>query len=92
MRKITREAASALLNRRAYRKANTEVAAGFLYLHGTAIAECREDGLWITVGDWNTLTTRERLNGLRGVRVSVSRGQLHLNGEPWDGRWKKIEN
>ncbi len=43
------------------------------------------DKVYITTAGWNTVTTKERLNGLKGVRVSTRGGVLMLNGEPWDG-------
>lgn len=35
---------------------------------------------------------QQALNALPGVRVWTSKGQLYLNGEPWDGKWTTIKN
>ena len=44
----------------------------------------------ITTAGWNTVTTRERLNGIPGVSVHQSKHVLHLNDEPWDGAWTEV--
>jgi len=56
-----------------------------LRLHGNPIAYLSKDGLQISTCGWNTVTTRERLNGLPGVHVIQRKGQLYLNGEAWSG-------
>lgn len=76
MRKITEQAAMAFVCRRNFRQSNTQVIfkdGGLasdtvaLLLHGNAIA-LREGGqLAISLAGWDTLTTRERLNGLLDV-------------------------
>jgi hypothetical protein len=62
-----------------------------LYLHGNPIIQVRLDGVYIQTCGWNTITTRERLNGLPKVRVYSHKRQLHLNGAPWDGNWIKVD-
>lgn len=61
-----------------------------LFLHANPIARHTEKGLEITDAGWDTNTTRERLNGLRGVRVYRRKGQLILNGKEWDGAWVNV--
>jgi hypothetical protein len=70
-----------------------------LRLHGNTIARRWEvavavDGsnAWteITTAGWNTVTTRERLNGIPGVAVHQSKHVLHLNDEPWHGAWAEV--
>lgn len=56
-----------------------------LYLHGNKIAQHTSEGLEIDSCGWNSNTTRERLNGLKGVRVTTKLGQMYLNGKKWDG-------
>lgn len=97
MRKITKEAVHAFLNGTDYKNANTEVTRGALFLHGNKIAEFQSlfpaDGnknINITLSGWNTNTTRERLNGLPGVKVTTKKGQAYLNGKPWNGEWITI--
>lgn len=98
MRKITQEAVYAFENDIAYKSGNTTVKDGAMFLHGNKIAEFeslfKNDGnrnINITLAGWNTNTTRERLNGLNGVRVTTKKGQAYLNGEKWDGEWITIK-
>ena len=91
MRKVTRETVYAFLRRESLKMSNTHTDGTTLYLHDNAIARFDDKGqLWITTAGWNTVTTRERLNGLPGVSVFVRRGRLHLNDEPWNGDWVRI--
>ncbi len=90
MRKITDRVVGAFQYRTADKLANTESTGEALYLHGNEIARWdRTDlkGLWITNAGWPSNTTRERLNGLKGVRVSQKAGVQYLNGKVWDGDW-----
>lgn len=65
----------------------------YLKLFGNMIATLDENReLFITTADWNTRTTRERLNGLSGVRLGTSKGQLYLNNVPWDGKLINIKD
>ena len=93
MRSITNKAIQAFKSARNFRNGNTEVQshndATHLFLHGNAIA-CHIDGegLSINLCGWNTPTTRERLNGLPGVRLHTKQGQAFLNGNPIDSnKW-----
>tara|TARA_R100001443_G_C3336790_1_gene173606 strand:+ start:840 stop:1202 length:363 start_codon:yes stop_codon:yes gene_type:complete len=62
-----------------------------LRLHGNVIATLSNDGMTISTCGWNTVTTRERLNGLPGVHVTQRNFELFLNGEPWDGQRTKVD-
>jgi hypothetical protein len=89
MRKITNNAINAFLAGRNFKESNTEIKSNcngvYMYLFDNLIA-CRVgDRLQITTAGWNTVTTRERLNGLPNVSVSQRKGQLYLNGTEWDG-------
>jgi hypothetical protein len=43
-------------------------------------------------GDFaHNYTTRKKINLIPGVNVSILKGVLYLNGEIWDGLWKKIQ-
>jgi hypothetical protein len=55
------------------------------------IAERRQGGLWITNAGWQSTTTKERLNGLSGVRINQVRGQWYLNGNAWNGEWVNVD-
>lgn len=79
MRKITREAAMAFACYENFRQSNTQVIfkdggtastwddTVTLELHGNAIARREGGQLSISLTGWDTLTTRERLNGLLDV-------------------------
>jgi hypothetical protein len=101
MRKITTEAVQAFMNGKNYTNGNTTVqsfksnvtsdgAYTEMRLHSNKIAYQNRDGLFITLAGWNTTTTRERLNGLPGVRVNTKLGQAFLNGKKWDGEWIQV--
>ena len=98
MRKITKETVYAFENNEKFKKQNMVVNELGMYLHNHKIAEFVsrirfEDGnknINITLAGWNTNTTRERLNGLEGVRVTTKHGQAYLNGEKWNGDWITI--
>jgi hypothetical protein len=63
-----------------------------LKLHGNAIAR-RDVGstdFEVCDGGWTSNTTKERLNGLPGVRVNQKAYAWYLNGVEWDGSWTWI--
>lgn len=95
-RKITVEAVNAFMSARQFFKDNTTVTIEDeivkLRLHGNLIA-CREVGsntIEVSNAGWFSTTTKERLNGLPGVSVCQRKGVWYLNGEEWNGEWKKI--
>jgi hypothetical protein len=95
MRKITKEAVSAFLERKPFRKSNMSVEANGnefrLKLHGNTIASIDELGvLSVSNAGWRSNTTKERLNGIPGVRVHQRNWNWFLNGVEWDGSWKRI--
>jgi hypothetical protein len=63
-----------------------------LYLFDNIIAEHREDGLYVSNAGWFSKTTKERLNGLTGVRIYQSKKKWYLNGNEWDGEWTKVND
>lgn len=94
MRKITRDAVEAFYEGRNFKRSNTEVVVGKyvvdLFLFDNRIAYRLLDqptNLQITNAGHSTATTKERLNGLRNVRIVQRRGVWYLNGYPWDGSW-----
>lgn len=87
MRNITSRICDAFQSRRSLKIDNSRTDGTSLWLFDNKIAEWRAGVLCITTAGYNTNTTRERLNGLRGVRVQKSRGKLYLNGTLWDGDW-----
>ena len=95
MRKITKEAVSAFLERKPFRKSNMRVeeigGEWRLKLHGNSIANIDEIGvLSISNAGWASNTTKERLNGIPGVRIHQKNWTWYLNGVEWDGTWKRI--
>ena len=95
MRKITKEAIDAFLSRRSFSKSNMRVIETYgvwkLQLHGNTIAVLDElDVLSVSNAGWSSNTTKERLNGLPGVRVNQKNWNWYLNGVEWDGSWKRI--
>jgi len=98
MRKITREASEAFFNRNSFRKSNTEVRVGdgmtILSLWGNDIARINQSGdvFEISNGGWDSRTTKERLNGLRGVSINQKNYTWYLNGKEWDGRWVSVND
>ena len=62
-----------------------------LKLHGNTIATIDELGvLSVSNAGWASNTTKERLNGIPGVRVHQRNWNWYLNGVEWDGSWKRI--
>lgn len=96
MRIITKKAIEAFLKGVHFGLDNTQVlvydSVIHLVLHGNLIAQRdRKTGsIRTTTAGWNTLTTRERLNGIPGVSVTTKAGQLYLNGIIWSGDWKTV--
>lgn len=94
MRKVTQEACRAFMCGYKFNGGNTQVLCTVngnyeMYLHGNMIA--RRNGnmntFEITLAGWETVTTRDRLNGLPGVSVCQRKGEQFLNGKPWNGEW-----
>lgn len=90
MKQITRQVVSAFMQGGAKKVSNTQTDGKSLWLFGNKIAEHREDGLYITNCGWMSKTTKERLNGIDGVTINQSKGKWYLNGEEWDGDWKRV--
>lgn len=95
MRKITKQAIEAFENGYNFKSRNTEVNAthhnvGY-YLHDNLIAIKSGDKIEVSLAGWNTPTTRERLNGIKGVSIHTRKGQAYLNGNPIDdSKWYTI--
>lgn len=99
MRKITSESVNAFLNAKEFKKSNMSVEVlpnvTVLKLFGNEIAYLYNDPqktLSITDAGWETVTTKERLNGIPNVKISQIKGQWHLNGVEWDGKLIDINN
>jgi hypothetical protein len=92
MRKITREIVFAFEHGISQKIGNSRTDGRSLWLFDNKIAEKRADGLWITNAGWDSNTTKERLNGLNGVRVQQVRGRWFLNGTAWNGEWVNVSD
>ena len=98
MRKITEQASAAFIAEIKFSGSNTVVAIdnGFtsMYLFGNKIAKKNNETgeTLVTNANWNTPTTRERLNGIPGVHASQVKGEAILNGNNWDGKWTVIKS
>ena len=99
MRKITAQAIGCFLTGKPMCSGNTSVelsplgAVVVLKLHGNAIARYDVGDiktLEVCNGGWSSNTTKERLNGLPGVRVHQKDWDWYLNGAQWDGDWKAV--
>ena len=92
MRKITINSIEAFNSNENFKSSNTEVVTDnhttFLKLHGSTIAikNIATNELKITNCGWETTTTKERLNGLEGVRINAKNFVWYLNGEAWNGK------
>ena len=89
-RKISVEAADALMKGYKYKNSNTEVKKLIseiyaLVLHGTEIAwhDLDAGDLLVHDGDYPSTVTKERLNALPNVQVNTQQGDLYLNGKMW---------
>jgi hypothetical protein len=85
MRKITQQAINAFNNKEIFSKDNTRVDVYLggetaLFLHNNLIAtkDCK-GVLNVSLAGWATPTTKERLNGLQGVRVCTKKGIHYIN-------------
>jgi len=83
---VTTAIADAWFRGKAKRISNTETDGETIWLFDNAIAWWSSpDTFTITTADYPTATTKERLNGLPGVRVHQYKGELYLNNKRWDG-------
>ncbi len=94
-RKITKESIEKFLSKTPFRKSNMSVEESYgiykLKLHGNTIATIDELGvLSISNAGWSSNTTKERLNGFPGVHIRQKNWTWYLNGEEWNGSWKRI--
>jgi hypothetical protein len=98
MKKITSEAIAHFYSAMDFKKSNMEVIAlqnvTVLKLFGNEIAYLYNDPertLSITNAGYFTTTTKERLNGLRGVTISQKNGVWYLNDAEWNGKLTDIK-
>ena len=83
MRKITREISTAFLDSRRLYKGNTTTDGSEIRLFGNTIAYWDTDStVAITLAGWNSVTTRERLNGLLEL-MEVGKRIVSRDGVPY---------
>lgn len=94
-RKISKLASNAFYNREKFKLSNTEVKVlptgeVELRLWGNLIALREYNKTYFTLAGWNTVTTRERLNGI-GVNITSRQGIPYYKGQPIsDSNWYEI--
>lgn len=92
MRKITEKAYYNWVNRIPFKQSNTQVKIKYngdreLYLHGNCIAK-EDNGIFlINHCNWETSTTRERLNIFPNVHIKINQGRFILNGNIMKSGW-----
>ena len=91
MRKITEEISTAFLGSRRLYKDNTTTDGSEIRLHGNLIAYWSTDStVAVTLAGWNSITTRERLNGLLELMGLVKR-IISEDGVPYI-RYKRYDS
>ncbi len=102
MKEITRQAIRAFTYNRNFKKSNTEVKYSCrenypsswkceLFLFGNLIAYKDCHGFFISSAGWETVTTKERLNGFDNVHIYQKNFRWILNGQSWNGKWQEIQ-
>jgi len=85
MRTITSQIRAAFETQTAKRIGNTRTDGQTVWLHGNPIVRRCADGIVeVSWAGWETTTTRERISGITGARVNLSKRSSHLNGKPCD--------
>lgn len=91
MRKVTKQIKAAFEAGKSKTIGNTHTDGTTVYLHGNAIVQRREDGIYASLAGWNTPTTRERVNGITGSSLTQKDFEPYLNGKPCSAiEWYKI--
>lgn len=96
MKKVTETIANAFAQGSKKSLGNTMTDGNAVFLHGNKIAEWRENGLCMSLAGWNTVTTRERLNGIAqvlGLKVGFTQKAFepYLNGKLIDeNAWHNV--
>lgn len=94
MRKITIASVRNFLNFNEFKQGNTKVTVNHrtskMYLHGNLIAVNNNGKISITNAGYQTMTTKERLNGLPNVNIYQKNFEWYLNGKKWDGEMTEV--
>lgn len=87
MRKTTRTVATAFINGKSCKVNNTESTGSVLYLHDNAIARHCNGRVQVSLAGWNTVTTRERVNGVLTL-IQSDYGVSQKDGAPRLTKWR----
>ena len=96
MRKITENSIHAFNNNKNFKSSNTEVITDghttilSLFNNKIAFKDISTNEIKITNCGYETNTTKERLNGLKGVNIYQKKGIWYLNDNKWDGKLIKV--
>jgi hypothetical protein len=94
MRTVTFNSVDAFKNNQTRSFGNTRVEANNgvtkLFLFDNLIAMKENGVVRVSNAGWSSNTTKERLNGLDGVKINQKNFVWYLNGEEWDGDWKEV--
>lgn len=82
MRKITQRIATAFHSHNRLSISNTMTDGESVWLHGNKIIKRENNEIYFSLAGWNTLTTRERINGIVGNKVIYRiKGEAFINNE-----------
>lgn len=85
MRKVTQKIKAAFEAGKSLTVGNTKTDGQTVWLHGNAIVKRDASGLVLaSLAGWNTVTTRERVNGIAGFNFHHVKGKACLDGQPID--------
>lgn len=90
MRVVEHKMCNALKSNKNMTSGNTEVRDGRVYLHGNMIAELSNGILFISDCNWQTNTTKSRLNALLSAfnvpyRISSKKWKWYIGEDRWLG-------
>ena len=96
MRKITKNAYNAFINKKRFNSGNTDIYLDFdenphMRLFDNVIAKMDDcDDIWISDGDYGTSkTTEERLSAF--INIRISKGTFIIDEKfEWDGCWFNV--
>lgn len=97
MRKISKDAYDAFMNRKRFSSSNTKVVIedgeAKMYLFDNMIAKTENGETFISGGGYQpSNTTRDRLNAFSGVWLSINKGRWIIAQKMiWDGNWASVD-
>jgi len=94
MSKTYKKVIDAFLSGKKCKVTNTMTNGHELFLFDNCIARRDKDIIQVTTSNWNTVTTRDRLNMILGIYVRCQKNNLQINlqskWQDWDGKWITI--